>query len=563
MRSPLKVIVVAWLCASAVPAFAQTTPSRDAGFTQFAESLLLGGGEPLIDLSHQDGWLAGLAVSGYLQNTSGMWENARALTNFSRQAGEHHGANSLAVEREQIQLDLNYRLDAANQFFVRFSGVYEPPYPWEADNILGRTWVHDHSQSEIYNRYEVRDAYWKSSLGPLTLIAGRQIVTWGESIAFRVGDVVNPQDLSWNFGFANLEQSRLPLWMIHPIVSLRGAGPLSNNFLEGIWTPAWQPLYNGISYADRRYDGQGDIAGAVNLLPPSGGRFDTYEYPFTVPAMTPPGAQAAFPQISNFTSPLMSFRLPADTWKNSTGGIRLHTLGADAEMTVFYWRGQQFDPSTFVIGTAASGQNLQFRYPDFNDVGATINRPLYIPIETFAEVPLVLRSEAAWQDHTPFNTLNRATRSAVDHSSTLNTLVALDVDGLAAPRLTATGSFNANLEWNNYSILSPSKDFVYANYAERWRHNEENLLFSVNANWWWGAIAPTLTGIYNPDGTTFELSPSVVLTPPWTSRYSLAMQYIGIVSNDRYSAYAGGVFKGKSLFLLSFQYSFDLIRGRT
>jgi hypothetical protein len=50
--------------------------------------------------------------------------------------------------------------------------------------------------------------------------------------------------------------------------------------------------------------------------------------------------------------------------------------------------------------------------------------------------------------------------------------------------------------------------------------------------------------------------------PPWTSRYSLAMQYIGIVSNDRYSAYAGGVFKGKSLFLLSFQYSFDLIRGR-
>ncbi len=562
MRLPLKALVVAWLCASAVPAFAQTTRSGDASFTRLTEALLLGGSAPLIDLSQEDGWLAGLAVSGYLQNTSGMWVNSSALTNFSRQSGEHHGANSLAVEREQIQLDLNYRLDAANQFFMRFSGVYEPPYPWEANNIIGPAWIHNHSQSEIYNRYEVRDAYWKTLFGPLTLISGRQIVTWGESIAFRVGDVVNPQDLSWNFGFANLEQSRLPLWMIHPIVSLPGGGPLSNNFLEGIWTPAWQPLYNGISYADRRYSGQTDMAGAVNLLPPGGGRFDSYEYPFMVPAMTPPGSQAAFPQVHNFTTPFVTFRLPPDSWTNSTGGIRFHTLAANAEMTTFYWRGHQFDPSTFVVGTGASGQNLQFRYPDFNDFGATINRPLYIPVQAFAEVPLVVRSEAAWQDHTPFNTLNLATPSGVDHSSTLNTLVALDIDGLAAPWLTSTGSLNTNLEWNNYTVLSPSKDFVYSGYAERWRHNEENLLFSANASWWWGAIAPTLTAIYNPDATTFELFPSVVVTPPWTSRYSVAMQYIGIVSNDRYSAYAGGVFKGKSLFLLSFQYSFDLIRGR-
>src|SRR5216683_2317925 len=302
MRLPLKALVVAWLCASAVPAFAQTTRSGDASFTRLTEALLLGGSAPLIDLSQEDGWLAGLAVSGYLQNTSGMWVNSSALTNFSRQSGEHHGANSLAVEREQIQLDLNYRLDAANQFFMRFSGVYEPPYPWEANNIIGPAWIHNHSQSEIYNRYEVRDAYWKTLFGPLTLISGRQIVTWGESIAFRVGDVVNPQDLSWSFGFANLEQSRIPLWMIHPILSLPALGPFSTNFIEAIWNPAWQPLYTGVSYADRRYAGSDDIAGSVNLLSPSGGRFDPYPYPFMIPSGTPPGAQAAYPQIRNFVS---------------------------------------------------------------------------------------------------------------------------------------------------------------------------------------------------------------------------------------------------------------------
>ncbi len=490
-----------------------------------------------------------------------MWVNSSALTRFGRQAGEHHGANSLAVEREQLQLDFNYWLNADNQFFVRFSGVYEPPYPWEANTIEGPNLLYNKSQAEIYNRYDVRDAYWKTVLGPLTLFSGRQIVIWGESLSFRVSDVVNPQDLSWNFGFANLEQSRLPLWMVHPLLNLPNLGPLSGNFVETIWNLPWQPLCTGISYADRRYVGQSVVAGTVNLLPPGGGRFDGYPYPFAVPTGAPAGSQAAFPQIQHFTSPFETFRLPTDTWRSSTGGVRLHTLVADAEITALYWHGHQFNPTPFVTGSASSGQNLQLRYPGFEDVGATVNRPIYLPGDTLAELPLVLRSEGIWQNRTPFNTLARTTPSAVKYSSTLNTLVALELDGLAVPWLSSSGSLNANLEWNNYTLLSPSKDYIYSGYAERWRHNEENLLLSIGTNWWWGAIAPTLTGIYNPDGTTFELFPSVTLTPPWTSRYAMTLQYIGILSNDRYSAYSGGNFKGKSIFLLSFQYSFDLIRG--
>jgi hypothetical protein len=559
----LRLSIVAFVCAGAKPIFAQESPSTSPDFSLPTRAFFLGSNEPIFDVSHEDGWLSGLSVSGYLQNTSGMWANSTALTKFGREAGEHHGANSISVERELLQLDLNYRLNADNQFFLRFWDVYEPPYPWEAHNIAGPNFLYDHSQSEIYNRYDVREAYWKTALGPLTLFSGRQIVTWGESIAFRVGDVVNPQDLSWNFGFANLEQSRLPLWMLHPILSLPPLGPFSNNFLEGIWDPAWQPLYTGVSYADRRYSGRNDVAGSVNLLPPSGGRFDPYPYPFSTPSSTPPGSQAAFPQIRNFTSPFQSYKLPADTGANSTEGVRFHTLAENAELTAFYWHGHQFNPVPFVNGTVSSGQSLQFRYPDFNDVGATINRPLYFTAEAFSEVPLVLRGEVAWQDRTPFNTINTAKPSAVVYSSTLSTLFALDIDDLAAPWLTSTGSLTTNLEWNNYTIFSPNRDLVYSGYAEQWRHNEENLLLSVSTSWWWGTAVPDLSAIYNPDGTTFELSPSVLLTPPWSNKYSLMLQYIGIVSNDKYSAYSGGVFKGKSMFLMQFQYSFDFIRGRS
>jgi hypothetical protein len=391
----------------------------------------------------------------------------------------------------------------------------------------------------------------------VTLFLGHQIVTWGESIAFRVGDVINPQDLSWNFGFANLEQSRLPLWMVHPLVSFHGFGLLSSSFVEGIWSPAWQPLYKSVNYADRRYAGQYSVAGAVNLLPPGGGRFDAYPYPFTIAADTPPAAQAAFPQITHFAAPFQSWALPSDTWANSAEGLRLHTLAENTEITAIYWHGHQLNPTTFVEGTPQSAQTLQLRYPHVNDIGVTMNRPLYLHPVLLSDLPFVLRSEAVWQDRTPFNTI-----SAVIYSSTLNTLIALDVDTMAVPWLTSSGTLTSNLEWNNYTSLSPNRNTVYGGYAERWRHNEENLLLSSGTSWWWGAVVPMLTGIYNPDGDTWELFPNVILTPPWTDKYFLNLQYIGILSNDRFSAYAGGVFKGKSMLLMQFQYNFNLIRGR-
>ena len=121
-----------------------------------------------------------------------------------------------------------------------------------------------------------------------------------------------------------------------------------------------------------------------------------------------------------------------------------------------------------------------------------------------------------------------------------------------------------NYELFDETILSYSKNMQGApGFFEHAYHNNFEMLISAGTSWWWGAAVPTLTAIYNPDGTTFELFPSVLLTPPWTDKYSLMLQYIGIVSNDKFSAYAGGVFKGKSMFLFQFQYSFDLIRGRT
>ncbi len=556
-------ITLAWICAPCWWSFALAAENaHPSWYTQFGDSLLTGSNAGILDLSESPGPIGGLSISGFLNNSSGMWADSSALRGFGRSSGEHHGSNSLSVERNWIQIDTNYVLDGNNKFFLRVWGVYEPSYPWEENTLLGPGSRYDRSQPDFYNRYDVRDAFWKNTTGPLTTFFGHQIVTWGESLSFRVGDVINPQDLSWNFGFANLEQSRLPLWMIHPILNLPEFKPFESSFIEGVWAPAWQPAYTSVDYPDGRYAGQHEVAGAVNLQPPGGGRFDTYPYPFTIPAMTPAGRQAAFPQVTGTVTPPDIYRLPSDTWANSMGGIRLHSIVEDAEITMLYWHGHQLNNTTFVAGSKTTGQIFEQRYPQLNDLGVTLNRPIYLPGRLVSDIPLVARTEAVWQDRTPFNTINVANSSAVVYSSTINTLVALDIDSLATPWLSRTGSLTINLEWNNYTILSPSKNLVYGGYPERWRHNEENLLVSANTSWWWGAVVLTPSAIYNPDGDTWEFFPSVVLTPPWTNKYLLTLQYVGVVSNDKYSAFAGGNFRGKNILLMQFQYNFDLVRGR-
>lgn len=230
---------------------------------------------------------AGLHVSGYVSQTFGMWQNPTALHDYTK------SRNNLAVSRTLLQVDENYTLGSNDHFFMREWFVYEPPYSFNSANAeaylggqafnsagSGRSW--GHYANDFYNQYAVRDAWWEHTAGPLNLYIGNQIVVWGQSLAFRVGDVINPQDTTWAFGFANLEQSRTPQWMLHPILNLPDFGPFSSNFIEGVLIPGFQPVWNSWEYADGRYAGQQTIAGRVsngflsgiNRLP--SGRFDEH-----------------------------------------------------------------------------------------------------------------------------------------------------------------------------------------------------------------------------------------------------------------------------------------------
>jgi hypothetical protein len=225
----------------------------------------------------ESSWLTGLHVSGYASQTFGMWQNPSALRDWTP------SRNNLAVSRTLLQVDENYRLNENNTFFAREWFVYEPPYAFNsANNGIGTNVTnaflspacaapatriaacatgrlvapsYGHFTNDLYNNYQVRDAWWENKTGPLTTFVGNQIVVWGQSLAFRIGDVINPQDLLWNFGFANLEQSRNAQWMVHPILNLPELGPFSSNFVEAVIQPGFQPQWWENDFPDGRFQG--------------------------------------------------------------------------------------------------------------------------------------------------------------------------------------------------------------------------------------------------------------------------------------------------------------------
>jgi Protein of unknown function (DUF1302) len=534
-----------------------------------------------------------------------------------------------------LQLDENYSF-GQNRFFAREWFVYEPPYAFNTANnglyaALSRAAGHPaslgHFLNEFYNQYTVRDFWWENTWGPLSTYVGNQIVVWGQSVAFRVGDVINPQDTTWGFLFANLEQSRVPQWMVHPILSLPDWGPFNANFVEGVLIPRYQPQWN-YDYADGRFSGEMGVAGSVNqgfpaaLHMPSA-RFDVHyvnQYypgrtalvpapPFTIHrTFGPHGAGLVAPPFSRelywckslggiplppqplnpvrpsrrrackaLSNPSLKFGptsgglvdigqwdIPAATVENWEEGLRLHSLIGPAELTAFYFNTFNYNPSFF---WQPFTNQWRATYVPQQFVGVTGDEPLPLPQRLAEHLPLVGRAEVVYANHQPFIDFNVFNLNAVRYSDTLDVMTAIDLDEAYAPWLTATGTLTSNLEVQDYITLDANSSMVGGDAPfggtgggldETVNKNEVNALLNVGTSWWWGAVAPTWTMIFNPKGRTFVLFPALTLNPPWTKKYFVKLQATEIFGGDNQS-FGGGLFKGESLLTAQFQYNFDLL----
>jgi hypothetical protein len=82
------------------------------------------------------------------------------------------------------------------------------------------------------------NAYVDVGKGPAKVRVGRQDLSWGETDGFRLLDMIEPLDNRFGFPLVeDLDDRRIPLWMVRPTFSLGTIGSLRNLTIDGYWVP--------------------------------------------------------------------------------------------------------------------------------------------------------------------------------------------------------------------------------------------------------------------------------------------------------------------------------------
>jgi hypothetical protein len=557
----------------------------------------------------ESGWLSGLHVSGYASQTFGMWQNPTALRDFTP------SRNNLATSRTLLQVDENYRLNEDNTFFMREWFVYEPPYSFNSANnkaYSAATPFHSsfgHFMNGYYNNYQVRDAWWENKTGPLTTFVGNQIVVWGQSLAFRVGDVINPTDTCWAFGFANLEQSRNAQWMIHPILNLPELGPLTSNFIELTVIPGFSPAYWPEQTKDP-YDKYNSMLTAGRVQPcfpaadhgPSA-RFDVHydNRPFFggntgASLIAQPASREAMmcAQLTGLVSPGFNYMPPgliktcalglnkhqgnwgpigdgqfadAGYWRvpgmqpeNWNEGVRFHTLVGATELTALYYNDNVNQGTPWSLRWTPYTNLWNYSFYEVQEGGVTADRPLPVPASLSEYFPAVGRAEMLYTNHENFESNKPYDLEGQHYSDEVEWMTAIDLDQAYAPWLTSTGNLSANFELFDKIVMDNCKQCFFGNDLgnDHQLHTNINMLFNIGTSWWWNDFAPTWTMIFDPKGRSFALFPALALNPPWTKKYFMTLQAIEVLGGDRESN-GVGLFKGQSMLTAQFQYNFNVM----
>jgi hypothetical protein len=568
--------------------------------------------------STESGWLSGLHVSGYASQTFGMWQNPPALSDFTP------SRNNLATSRTLLQVDENYRLNDANNFFARQWFVYEPPYSFNsANNGAYSTATPFHSSfgskmNGYYNTYQVRDAWWENKTGPLTTFVGNQLVVWGQSLAFRVGDVVNPADTCWQFGFANLEQSRVPQWMVHPVLNLPEWGPTTSNFVELIVIPGFSPNYQPEQTGDpyNKYNSE-LTAGRVQPCFPAAShgpsaRFDVH---YTNIARFGPGGGGPISDLTAsgviLTNPaghlgwycnnLPATLVPRPGWnpmpvgfqhpcniglskqqgnyspigdgelvdigywhipgmqpQNWNEGVRFHTLLGATELTALYYNDNTSGGSPWSARWTPGTNLWNYTFYDIQNAGVTADRPLPMPAAIAEYFPAVGRLEMVYSNHNSISDMRWYDFTGSAYTDVVKWMAAIDLDQAYAPWLTSTGNLGANIEVEDDITMDLNKTENIGNDVDSQPpKNDVSVLLNLGTSWWWSDFAPNFTMIYQPKGRNMAMFPSIVLNPPWTKRYFLKLQAIEVLGGANNNGL--GLFKGESLLTAQLQYNFNLL----
>jgi hypothetical protein len=469
-------------------------------------------------------------IYGFLRNNMGMFTNTQTYTK---------DGNQLATARTWLRLygDFSFNENWGARLGTQF--IYEPWYTVERGNPQsenGGPQVHKRSGWKTYSEFDdvndvLREAYmeWKPAKGN-NIKFGRQIAIWGEALTDRVGDVVHPNDNRFSLAFANLEDTRIPQYMvrgIHDIDTLNSSfewiisplilqGQYSVNRNAQIYNPAM-----GIS-VEQRFAIHPEDSG----LPGA---------PVQIPYGT---VKEVYPD--NLSDMRYGFRTSTALGGYQFGFSYFHTHNYDPLASWGATRGTMFG---FPI------RDLTLVHPYMDILGAYMNKQL--------PWPGVVRAEVTYTPNKPYSTFNIGPyENGIVRRDSLKYMVAYDLNSFLFFDWHKTAPIDVTLEHVGEWIPNSGNDLSYLGcYNTPMPNYSANFAVKVSTNWFYNRLVTDLIASYNTFGNSGTIMPSVKWQPGWLNqKFTAELKYIGVYGSSNYQGY--GIFKNKDMVVLTTQFNF-------
>lgn len=455
-----------------------------------------------------------LSMHGFFRNNFGYF--------FDDQPNEQNG-NDLATLRTWFRGYADWTINRKLRFWAGIQFVYEPEYDVERGATSSAEPVQHAGRSKEHKEYSeydnindvLREFYveWKPSARHDIKI-GRQIVIWGEALTDRVGDIIHPEDKRFTLAFSNLEDTRIPSWMIRGIHMIG-----RTSFFEWIYNPnLMQNMYTVNRFGTNSTNG--NPGQRFGIYPETENRgLRSFQIPFTDIVLANPLQRAIFDGFP----PRVKEEYPSGWWDDARGGFRTNTMLGGYSFGVCYFHTQNYDP---ILEYKGNGY-IEIDHPNLDIFGFYMNKDLSV-------IPGVLRTEAIYIPNKPFNTFDMTELDAVTREDYVKYLVAYDLTSALYFQWKKDAAFDVVLEHVGEWIPN-NDDLQYASFytTEHKRWNPSYNL-RVATTWRYGQLQTEIITSYIPWGHSGLFMPFVKYTWPWfDQRLTFELRYINVFGNDR------------------------------
>lgn len=505
---------------------------------------------------------------GFLRNNTGMFlENPQPFSKSS---------NDLATERTWFRGYMDFKITNELRFYMGTQFVYEPYYRVDRGAIsslvptqMAESEEHNAKEYSEYRNINdiLREVYfeWKPNKTNSIKI-GRQIAIWGEALTSRVGDVIHPEDQRFSLAFANLEDTRIPSWMVRGIHDI--PIPSINTTFEWIYNPNLvQNKYTANRLATFSNLGSPGQRFAINqearFDPPNSVTNPFLGPPFNIPGVVvgPPFSRdwiQAFPGFWVPTAlPSVREEYPKGWGQYARGGFRTNTTLSGYNFGFSYFHTQEYNPiikKGDLTGAVDPVTNLPYRdyilsHPNKDIFGAYMNKQL---TGSFP-IPGVFRMEGIYVPNQPFNTFDPRDSDAIVRRDYVKYLIAYDLNGFFYFQWHKDASFDITFEHVG-EVIPNNKNLQYIIYSSELRQWNPTFNMRISTTWRYNQISTEVIGSYMPWGRSGLIMPVVTYTPPvLNNRLSIELRYINMFGKNNFQGL--GILRTKDMVVLTTQFN--------